>query len=136
MPARLLAYGGTSFSERRRIGPWPAIPEATLRDSYGLQPNAWCFGMGVLTGQPFLIFRQRQNVENRGGYPFSLLLDPGPDLWQRFEWNGAAVIAALLDSIRIYFSKRRKPVAWTPWTLCSAACILATPRRWRAACLT
>ena len=97
MPGRLLAYGGTSFSERRRIGQWPAVPEATLRDSYGLQTNAWVFGMGVLTRQPFLIFRQRQNIESRGGYPFSLLLDPPEAVWRNFSWNAAALIAALLE---------------------------------------
>jgi hypothetical protein len=96
MPARLLAYGGTSFSERRRIGQWPAIPEATLRDGYGLTANAWCFGFGILDKQPFLIFRQRQNVENRGGYPFSLLLDPGQAVWSRFEWNPASVADVLM----------------------------------------
>ena len=96
MPARLLAYGGTSFSERRRIGQWPAIPEATLRDSYGLAANTWCYGMGVIEAQPFLIFRQRQNVEQRGGYPFSLLLDPGDPVWERFGWNAATLVEALL----------------------------------------
>lgn len=96
MPARLLAYGGTSFSERRRIGQWPAIPEATLRDGYGLTANAWCFGFGIVDKQPFLIFRQRQNVENRGGYPFSLLLDPGEAVWSRFEWNPASVADVLI----------------------------------------
>ena len=84
MPARLLAYGGTSFSERRRIGQWPAVPEATLRDTYGLTATSWCYGAGTLGRQPFVILRQRQNIENRGGYPFSLLLDPGEAVWQRF----------------------------------------------------
>lgn len=98
MGARLLAYGGTSFSERRRIGTWPAIPEAMLRDTYGLQANVWSYGLGVLEKQPFLIFRQRQNVESRGGYPFSLLLDPGDPLWERFEWNAAALIVGLLNA--------------------------------------
>jgi hypothetical protein len=97
MPGRLLAYGGTSFSERRRIGQWPAVPEATLRDSYGLQTNAWVYGLGVLARQPFLIFRQRQNIESRGGYPFSLLLDPAEAVWRNFSWNAAALIAALLE---------------------------------------
>jgi hypothetical protein len=97
MAGRLLAYGGTSFSERRRIGQWPAVPEATLRDSYGLQTNAWVYGLGVLAKQPFLILRQRQNIESRGGYPFSLLLDPPEAVWQNFSWNAAALIAALLE---------------------------------------
>lgn len=98
MPARLLAYGGTSFSERRRIGQWPSIPEATLRDTYGLTANSWCYGVGTLGKQPFLILRQRQNIENRGGYPFSLLLDPGDEVWQRFGWNGGALVASLLQN--------------------------------------
>ncbi|MGI8746627.1 MAG: hypothetical protein ACR2NN_29440 [Bryobacteraceae bacterium] len=98
MPARLLAYGGTSFSERRKIGQWPAVPEATLRDSYGLTANTWCFGAGTLGKQPFVILRQRQNIENRGGYPFSLLFDPGDEVWQRFGWSAAAVAAAILNA--------------------------------------
>jgi hypothetical protein len=96
MPARLLAYGGTSFSERRRIGSWPSIPEATLRDAYALSPTAWSYGFGVLASQPFLIFRQKQNVEQRGGYPFSLLLDPGEAVWKRFDWNAASIVEAVL----------------------------------------
>ena len=98
MPARLLAYGGTSFSERRKIGVWPSIPEATLRDTYGLTVNAWSFGLGTLGKQPFVILRQRQNTDNRGGYPFSLLIDPGDEAWQRFNWNGAAVVSSLLNA--------------------------------------
>ena len=98
MPARLLAYGGTSFSERRKIGQWPSIPEATLRDTYGLAVNAWSFGLGTLGKQPFVILRQRQNTDNRGGYPFSLLIDPGEEAWQRFGWNAAAVVASLLNA--------------------------------------
>lgn len=103
MPARLLAYGGTSFSERRKIGPWPAVPEATLRDTYGLTATTWCFGVGTLGKQPFVILRQRQNIENRGGYPFSLLFDPGEEAWLRFGYNAAALAAAILntdDSVR------------------------------------
>src|SRR5262249_10799788 len=98
MPARLLAYGGTSFSERRRIGQWPAVPEATLRDPEGLTATSWCYGVGTLGKQPFVILRQRQNIEQRGGYPFSLLLDPGEEVWQRFGWNGAALVAAILQN--------------------------------------
>ncbi len=98
MPARLLAYGGTSFSERRKIGTWPSIPEATLRDTYGLAVNTWSFGLGTLGKEPFVILRQRQNTENRGGYPFSLLFDPGEEAWQRFNWNAAAVVSSLLNA--------------------------------------
>jgi hypothetical protein len=98
MPARLLAYGGTGFIERRRIGQWPSVPEATLRDTYGLSANSWSYGLGIISKQPFLIFRQRQNIENRGGYPFTVLLDPGDAVWERFECNGAAIITALLEA--------------------------------------
>ena len=74
-----------------RACPKPLCAMATVCSA-----NAWCYGLGMLAKQPFMILRQRQNVENRGGYPFSLLLDPGEAVWERFEWNGAAVVAAIL----------------------------------------
>src|SRR4051812_43455677 len=97
MGPRLLAYGGVRFSERRRIGEWPAIPEGTLRDTYGLQNSCWSFGAGTAGGSAFLILRRLQRFETRT-YAFTLLLDPGEPVWHRFEWNGAAIIAALIQS--------------------------------------
>jgi len=89
---RLLAYGGTSYLERCRIGNWPSIPEGALSDTYSLSGNELKFGVGLLDEEsPFLILRQRQHIENRGGYAFTLLLDPGIQIWERFNWNGAAL---------------------------------------------
>lgn len=92
---RLLAYGGTVFAERRRIGIW-SLPESTLSDFYGLTAGDESFGIGRTgEGRPTLVYRQRQHLENRGGYPFTLLFDPGEDLWLRFGWNAAALVVAL-----------------------------------------
>ncbi len=94
---RLLAYGGNASRERRRIGEWP-IPEPTLQSNYGIEVlGALSFGCAILDQQPYLIFRERQG-EERGGYPFTLLLDPGREIWQEWKWNGAALIQALLNS--------------------------------------
>jgi hypothetical protein len=97
---RLLVYGGTSYAERRRIGRWPDIPPGVLGDWYGLEADVWSYGVGVLEKRPFLILRQRQYPERRGGYPFCLLLDPDDGIWERFGWNGAALADALVTAPR------------------------------------
>ena len=94
---RLLAYGGTSYIERCRIGQWPNILEGALSDTYLLGGNELRFGVGLLQeDSPFLILRQRQHIENRGGYAFTLLLDPGVEVWEKFQWNGAALAQSIL----------------------------------------
>lgn len=93
---RLLAYGGTSYSTRCRIGDWPSIPEGALGDRSALSEQSLTFGVGLLDDQqPFLIIRQKQNAEERGGYAFSLLLDPGRGVWERFQWNGSHLALSL-----------------------------------------
>jgi hypothetical protein len=98
MTVRLLAYGGTRSEERARFGAWPDISAGFLEDSYGLAPPLFSFGVGVMANQPFLIIRNRQHLEMRGGYPFTLLLDPGDSSWKHYEWNGARMIADFLAS--------------------------------------
>jgi hypothetical protein len=93
---RLLAYGGNAFVERRRFGRWPSIPEGILGDYYGLSPHGMVFGCGVSGDHLFLIWRSRQNVQNRGGYPYTLLIDPGLDAWRAFGNNAAALLQAML----------------------------------------
>lgn len=91
---RLLTYGGTSFAERCRYGSW-AVPEGALADYYGLAGGEISFGLGLESGSAALIFRQRQSVENRGGYPYTLLFDPGATVWTAFGWSAADLLAAL-----------------------------------------
>ncbi len=95
---RLLAYGGTHYAERSRVGAWPSIPTGTLQDLYGLVPGGVAYGCGVLDAQAFLVIRQRQNTSNRGGYAYSLLLDPGRQVWERFGWNAARLTHTILSS--------------------------------------
>ncbi|MDX6695169.1 MAG: hypothetical protein QOF02_2772 [Blastocatellia bacterium] len=94
---RLLAYGGTSYNERQRIGVWGDISRGALEDTYGLPEQMMIYGLGVLDEQPFLVVRQRQLTETGRAYAFSLLLDPGSDVWERFRWNAAALACALFD---------------------------------------
>lgn len=96
---RLLAYGGISYVERRRIGEWPEVLEGALGDPSSLPVGVLAFGVGLLEDKtPFLVVRQRQNIQNRGGYAYTLLLDPGREVWERdeFDWNGARLILSLL----------------------------------------
>ncbi len=124
MQVRLLAYGGTCFAERARIGGWPPIPTDTLQDTYGLRVDALSYGVGVLREEPFLIVRERQNVGHRGGYPYTLLLDPGEPVWEQFGWNAAQLLLAIL---RTPLSSRllAEPESFTAATLESALGSLA-----------
>jgi hypothetical protein len=47
---------------------------------------------------PFVILRQRQTTDSGRSYAYSLLLDPGREVWETFDWNGADLIDALLAS--------------------------------------
>jgi hypothetical protein len=94
---RLLAYGGTSYNERQRIGAWSDIPRGALESTYGLPEQSLIYGLGVLDAEPFLVIRQRQLTETGRAYAFSLLLDPGRAIWERFGWNAAGLTCALFD---------------------------------------
>lgn len=94
---KLLAHGGTGFWMRRRIGNWPDITTGTLEDDYALPQDTINFGVGELENQRFIIIRQRQHVENRGGYAYTLLLDPGEPIWQKAKWNAALIIQKILS---------------------------------------
>jgi len=94
---RFLAYGGNASKERRRIGEWD-IPEPILQSGYGIgAPSRRSFGCGILQNQPYLIFRELQGTE-RGGYPFTLLLDPGEELWRERQWDASQLIWDILLS--------------------------------------
>lgn len=82
--------------ERRVIGEWPAIPSGVLWDFYGVPRDRIAFGCGLAGGSPFLIWRMRLNLENRGGYPYTLLVDPGIEVWRKFGYNAAALLQALM----------------------------------------
>jgi len=103
---RLLAYGGTSYTTRCRIGDWPSIPEGALGDRSTLTSESLSFGVGLLEdAQPFLVVRQKQNAHERGGYAFTLLLDPGRDVWERFQWNGPQLALSLFGDTNTLGSK-------------------------------
>ena len=94
--------GNELCAERRRIGRWPDIPPGVLGD-FAVRARGGC--LVVWRGRtgiqrPFLILRQRQNPERRGGYPFCVLLDPDDGIWERFGWNGAALADAIVSAPR------------------------------------
>lgn len=96
-PAGLLAYGGNAFLERCRLGGFPEIDEGFLSDLYALRPGEISFGIGEKEGRRFITIRQRQNIKDRGGYAYSLLLDPGEKIWRMASWNGALIIHNILQ---------------------------------------
>lgn len=94
---RLLAYGGTGYYERQRIGDWENTPRDALDDSFRLEEEQPTFGLGLIDKEPVLIVRQLQVTKTGRAYAYSLLLDPGASVWQRFHWNAAALAASLFD---------------------------------------
>ena len=97
---RLLAYGGTSYGERARVGNW-AVATGVLGAREGLIEGE-SFGLGVSGAEPHLIFRALQNIESRGGYPFTLLFDPGRVTWQSLGWNAPALLSALRNKSGLF----------------------------------
>lgn len=92
------SYGRTEFGHMVHFGWWPEIPDGNLGDYYGLPASGEVtFGAGEKEGKRFLIFRQRQNIENRGGYPFTALLDPGDEVGEKAGHNDAVIIRNIFD---------------------------------------
>lgn len=92
---RLLIYGGNSYRERRKVGDWPAVPAGALGDIYGLTSEVPAYGLGILDDSPFLVFRRLNDVPGQRLYAFTLLLDPGREMWRKFGWNAAALASVL-----------------------------------------
>jgi hypothetical protein len=96
MTMRVFAYGGSRYELRNRLGEWPAefADTAAFENLHALPiGGAVAFGVGLRPG-PVLILRQRQTQGDRGGYAYTVMLDPGRDVWQRFGWNGGALLLA------------------------------------------
>lgn len=96
-PPGLLAYGGTLYGERGRLGRLPEFDDGFLGDLYGLGRGEITFGVGEKEGNHFIIIRQRQNIQDRGGYAYTLLLDPGEKIWRMAGWNGALIVHNILQ---------------------------------------
>lgn len=94
---RLLAYGGTGYYERQRIGAWENAPRDALDDSFRLEEEQMTFGLCLIEKEPVLVIRQLQVTKTGRAYAYSLLLDPGASVWQGFGWNAAELADALFD---------------------------------------
>ncbi|HXQ33492.1 MAG TPA: hypothetical protein VN843_05675, partial [Anaerolineales bacterium] len=57
---RLLAYGGTAYVERQRIGTWETVPRDALDDSFRLDEERLTFGLCLIAKDPVLVIRQLQ----------------------------------------------------------------------------
>ena len=80
---------GWGYRERIRFGNIPYI-DSGLGDRSALLDNGdVSFGIGIKNNIRFLILRQLQNRESRGGYPYSVLINPGDFIWNTCGWNAA-----------------------------------------------
>jgi hypothetical protein len=103
---------------RRQFGDWQSIPRELLEDLYGLTSGTISFGMGLSKEKAFLILRERQNEQNRGGYAYSLLLDPGEDTWRAFGWNAAALAHTIMTRPELHAALVEWPERPTREVLC------------------
>jgi hypothetical protein len=94
---RILIYGGNKFVVRYRAGDWD-IPSEILEDKYGLPLEDWAFGLGILENESFVILRRRQIGTANREYPYTVLLAPQMETWERFDWNAAKLIKSLLSN--------------------------------------
>ncbi len=93
----MMAYGGNAYQFRAEIGDWPvSIPVGTLSDTYGASNKIIGFGVGEKEGRRFIILRQLQNIQNRGGYAYTILLDFGEEVRRKADYNDAVIIRNIL----------------------------------------
>lgn len=94
----ILAYGGTGYSDRLQTGSW-GIDRGYMGDRDGLNPDGTVsFGAGQEKGRVFLIFRQLQDVERRGGYPYTVLLRFSDEILKKAGYNTALIIRNILSN--------------------------------------
>lgn len=95
---RIFAFGGNRYAERARVGEWPADFADTVEfeDVFALPfgRRLLAYGVGVRDATPVLVVRERQSEEDRGGYAYTVLLDPGAEIWKRFDYNAARLLLA------------------------------------------
>lgn len=108
-PGAILASGGIGFQGRLRVGKWWPDNPGFVWDYYGLDDLKLSFGVGEYEEKRFLIFRMRQNITNRGGYPYTLLLDPGEAIWRRAGNNGPAIIQKIMEDKELYDKLMEEP---------------------------
>jgi hypothetical protein len=97
---RYYAFGGNTYATRRTIGAW-TLPEPgrerILGSKTGVEGESdVVYGVSLLGGAPFLILREHQDAGPPRWYPYTILLDPGEALWERFDWNAGTLAARLL----------------------------------------
>ena len=74
------------------------------------------FGICEIKGIKSIILRQRQTLDDRGGYSYTLLASFDDNLWEKFDWNGMSIIKAILnDPIMKFLFLKCGP--YIPWVL-------------------
>lgn len=94
---RLFAIGGTSFDERKRLGDWQ-LDAAVFKAPLPARKPAFGFGCAWIDGDLILIVRQMQLDAGKRESPFTLLIDPGAEIWERIGWNPSALAWNLFSS--------------------------------------
>ncbi|MBI4426314.1 MAG: hypothetical protein HY567_01950 [Candidatus Kerfeldbacteria bacterium] len=111
------AYGGKSFEGRRQT-PGFRISSAdarmgVLQDVYGLRRDHVTFGVGRGWNRKYIIHRELQNPDYRGGYPYTFLFDPGEETWRLYGQNGALLLRNVQRDTEIHEWFTLKPEKMT-----------------------
>lgn len=101
---RLIIYGGTRSDIRCRIGEWGQVNTGLLSEQYGISDNEWAIGFGIDKENGYLFLKTFKEYQGRQ-YPFSLMLDPGEEIWGQFEWNAANLAYSLKKNPENLLSK-------------------------------
>lgn len=86
---RAAVYGGIRYDMRLAMGGQIGVSQDGLALRDGLSPERFDFGVGSDPGGNFVFVRTLVAPEHRGGYPLTVIVDPGVDLWSELGWNGA-----------------------------------------------
>lgn len=105
---RMLIYGGTEHNVRCRIGSWNVVP-GVLSDLYGIPESGWIIGFGILAGESFLFLKTMQRGAGGRPYAYTILLDPGEEIWEKFGWNAVSFALSLLNRNQYFEQLLNKP---------------------------
>lgn len=92
--------GGTRYGNRNYQGKWPDLFLSIGNDylsASNFPNNEQTFGVGERGGRRFIYIIEKQNIQDRGGYMYTFIMDPGDRLWKKSGWNAALIIRNIME---------------------------------------
>lgn len=99
-PPGFLLYGGSAYVLRRAEGRLNHDGSVDKLRGFLQERNNLVqgndLGVGEIKGSRFVFFRELQNRENRGGCPYTALIDPGEEVWRLYNENSALLLRNIM----------------------------------------